>query len=80
MLFSDGGPCQNRNVVLANALLDLAMEYNVVITKKVHTQMECDSSHSVIECKLKNKEIYLPSQYASISKEERQKQPFIVQF
>lgn len=43
--------------------------------------MECDSSHSAIECKLKNKEIYyLPSQYASISKEARPKQPFIVQF
>ncbi|CAG5047105.1 unnamed protein product [Parnassius apollo] len=67
----DGCTSQNRNVVLANALLDLAMEYNVVITQKFlekgHTQMECDSSHIAIECRLENKEIYLPSQYATIS-------------
>lgn len=84
VLFSDGCTSQNRNVVLANALLDLAMDYKIVITQKFlekgHTQMECDASHSAIECKLKNKEIYLPSQYAAISKEARPKQPFIVNF
>uniref|UniRef100_A0A1B6L2V4 Uncharacterized protein n=1 Tax=Graphocephala atropunctata TaxID=36148 RepID=A0A1B6L2V4_9HEMI len=31
--------------------------------------MECDSVHSNIEEKLKNKEIYLPSQYHNITKE-----------
>lgn len=33
--------------------------------------MECDSVHSNIEAKLKNSEIYLPSQYHSITKEAR---------
>lgn len=84
VLFSDECSSQNRNVILSNALLHLAIEYNVItqtFLEKGHTQMECDSSHSAIECKLKNKEIYyLPSQYASISKEARPKQPFIVQF
>ncbi|CAG4931342.1 unnamed protein product [Parnassius apollo] len=81
ILCSDGCTSQNRNVVSANALLDLAMEYNVVITQKFlqkgYTQIECDSSHSAIECRLKNKDIYLPSQYATISKEARPKQPFM---
>lgn len=30
--------------------------------------MECNSVHSAIECKLKGKEIYLPSQYVNITK------------
>lgn len=84
VLFSDGCTAQNRNAILSNALLELAMEYKVVITQKFlekgHTQMECDSCHSAIECKIKNKEIYLPSQYAAISKEARPKQPFHVYF
>lgn len=59
----------------SNTLLLLAMEKNVTITQKYlekgHTQMEVDSVHSVIERKLKNVEIFLPSQYASITKEAR---------
>ncbi|CAH2088773.1 unnamed protein product [Euphydryas editha] len=51
------------------------MARNVVITQKYlekgHTQMEVDSVHSVIERKLKNREIFLPSQYATITKEAR---------
>lgn len=35
--------------------------------------MECDSVHLNIEENLKNKEIYLPSQYYSITKEARVK-------
>ncbi|CAG9792699.1 unnamed protein product [Diatraea saccharalis] len=34
ILFSDGCTAQNRSVVLANTFLDLAMEYEVVITQK----------------------------------------------
>nr|CAI5823227.1 unnamed protein product [Callosobruchus analis] len=37
--------------------------------------MECDSVHSCIERKLKNREIHLPSDYISASKEARTK-PF----
>ncbi|XP_045540071.1 uncharacterized protein LOC123722410 [Papilio machaon] len=75
ILFSDGCCAQNRNSVLSNALLRLAIEKQVIITQKYlekgHTQMECDSVHSAIECKLKGREIYLPSQYASIAKSAR---------
>ncbi|KAJ4440803.1 hypothetical protein ANN_10706 [Periplaneta americana] len=37
--------------------------------------MKCDSVHSSMECKLKGRELTLPSQYALISKEARKK-PF----
>lgn len=33
--------------------------------------MECDSVHSSIERKLKNREIHLPSDYVTITKEAR---------
>lgn len=75
VLFTDGCTAQNRNNVVSNALLRLAMAKNIVITQKYlekgHTQMEVDSVHSVIERKLKNREIFLPSQYATITKEAR---------
>ncbi|XP_045484411.1 uncharacterized protein LOC123689220 [Pieris rapae] len=79
IIYTDGCTAQNRNNVVSNALLRLAVKYNVTITQKFlekgHTQMEVDSVHSVIERKLKNREIHLPSQYAMISKEARIK-PF----
>ena len=79
ILYSDGCNYQNRNVIMANALLRLAINTGVTITQKFlekgHTQMECDSVHSSVECKLKGREITLPSQYALISKEARKK-PF----
>uniref|UniRef100_A0A2H1WLH6 SFRICE_019922 n=1 Tax=Spodoptera frugiperda TaxID=7108 RepID=A0A2H1WLH6_SPOFR len=75
VIFTDGCTAQNRNNVVSNALLRLAMSKNVVITQKYlekgHTQMEVDSVHSVIERKLKNREVFLPSQYATITKEAR---------
>lgn len=50
ILYSDGCNYQNRNVVMANALLSLAINTDVTITQTVlekgHTQMECDSVHS----------------------------------
>lgn len=36
--------------------------------------MECDSVHSSIERKLKNREIHLPSDYVTITKEAEPKQ------
>ena len=75
VIFTDGCTAQNRNNVVSNALLRLAMAKNIVITQKYlekgHSQMEVDSVHSVIERKLKNREIFLPSQYATITKEAR---------
>lgn len=79
IIWTDGCTAQNRNSVVSNALLRLAVQKNVTITQKYlekgHTQMEVDSVHSVIERKLKNVEIFLPSQYASLTKEAR-KNPF----
>ncbi|CAB3252726.1 unnamed protein product [Arctia plantaginis] len=57
-----GCTAQNRNNGVSNALLHLAMARNVVITQKYlekgHTKMEVDSVHSVIERKLKNRNIF----------------------
>lgn len=79
VLWSDGCPYQNRNAVLANALCNYSVKYQKVVTQKYlepgHTQMECDSVHSVIERKLKNKDISLPYDYVNITKSARIK-PF----
>lgn len=75
VIWTDGCTAQNRNSIVSNALLRLAIDKNITITQKYiekgHTQMEVDSVHSVVERKLKNVEIFLPSQYASITKEAR---------
>lgn len=51
------------------------MKHGVSIEQKFlepgHTQMECDSVHSAIERKLKNREIHLPSDYIRVTKEAR---------
>lgn len=77
ILWSDGCNYQNRNTVLSNVLLIMSEEYKVTIEQKfltkVHTQMECDSVHSSIEAKLRNRDISLPDQYSDISKEARSK-------
>lgn len=77
ILYSDGCTYQNRNAVLSNALLRFAMDTGITVFQKIlekgHTQMECDSVHSAIECKLKSREITLPSQYATVTREARKK-------
>lgn len=77
ILFSDGCGYQNRNVVLSNALLHFAIQHNVVIEQKFlekgHTQMECDSVHAMIERKLKQRVIQLPSEYMTAIREARTK-------
>ena len=82
ILFSDGCGYQNRNVVLANALLDFSTTHKVEILQKYlekgHTQMEVDSIHSVIERKLKNRSIYYPGDYTEIMRECRPAAPFKV--
>lgn len=66
MVYSDACTAQNRNSILSNALLHLSFKYELSITQKFlekgHTQMECDSVHSIIELNLKKKKqivIYL---------------------
>ncbi|CAH1109431.1 unnamed protein product [Psylliodes chrysocephalus] len=67
---------------MSNALLQLAETYGVKITQKYlakeHTQMECDSIHACIKTSLKNKDIYLSSDYARITKEAEKKNPYVV--
>lgn len=75
ILWSDGCTAQNRNNVLANALLAFSASKNVKIEQKYlckgHTQMEVDSVHSLIEKKIKNKTIYLPSDLMRLTIEAR---------
>ncbi|CAG9788155.1 unnamed protein product [Diatraea saccharalis] len=77
IIFSDGCTAQKRNNVMANALLNFSMLHGVLIYQKYlevgHTQMEVDSVHACIERKLKKKEIKLPSDYVSITREAREK-------
>lgn len=77
VIFSDGCTYQNRNNILANALLDFSMKHDVEIFQKFlergHTQMECDSVHALIERKLKGKDIYLPADYVRATMEARKK-------
>ncbi|GFN99558.1 hypothetical protein PoB_002606400 [Plakobranchus ocellatus] len=53
VLWSDGCLYQNKNACLANCYSQLALESKVDLFQKYlavgHTQMECDSMHSVIE-------------------------------
>jgi len=60
---------------MSNAFLNFSIKHKVQIEQKFfvkgHTQMECDIVHGLIEKKLKNKEIYLPSEFVRITKEAR---------
>lgn len=84
ILFSDGCGYQNRNTILSNALYHFAQETGIIVIQKIlekgHTQMEVDSVHSLIERRLKNKDIKLPSDYIEVCKKARLKQPFDVKF
>lgn len=84
ILYSDGCGYQNRNNCLANTLLHLATTKNIIIEQKFlekgHTQMEVDSAHSLIERKLKNQVIYLPSDYIKFCELARPSQPFNVHY
>lgn len=77
IVWSDGCTNQNRNSIMANALLSFSFEKNVQIEQKFlvigHTQMEVDGIHSLIERKLKDKPIYLPSDFVRYTEEARQK-------
>ena len=79
IIYSDGCGSQNRNVTLSNALVMLAKEKGITITQtyleKGHTQMECNSVHSVIERKKKNRDIYVPAQYVQLIEDAKTKSP-----
>lgn len=69
ILWSDGCGYQNRNLLLSNALLKFATEKQKPVKQKFlergHTQMECDSVHSVIERRLRDRDIHVPAEYAA---------------
>lgn len=75
IMYSDGCNYQNRNCVMSNALLNLAITHNIVIEQKYletgHTQMEADSMHSTIERYLRTKNINVPAEYVQICKMAR---------
>lgn len=85
IIYSDGCSYQNRNKVMASALSRFSILHGKVVEQKIlekgHTQMEADSVHSVIERKLKNKKIYLPSDYVRVIEEARMNpRPYDVQY
>ena len=75
ILWSDGCPYQNRNATVSNAILDFAMKNRIQIFQKYlekgHTQMKCDSMHSGIQRKFKDKEFYLPSSILTYCKQAK---------
>lgn len=84
VLYSDGCNYQNRNAVLANALLKTAVDKQITIVQKFlergHTNMEVDAMHILIERNLKKKPIYVPQNYGDIISSARPKQKFMVHY
>lgn len=84
IIYSDGCTYQNRNTTMANALLLWAARKNVTVFQKYlergHTQMECDTIHSCIERKVRNKSIYVPQMYVDNILEACHKNPCKVQY
>lgn len=69
IVWSDGCGYQNRCGTISNTYLHLAMKHGVTIEQKFlvagHTQMECDSMHSLIERRI-IKDIHTPRDYIVI--------------
>ncbi|KAL3995807.1 RISC-loading complex subunit TARBP2 [Sarotherodon galilaeus] len=69
IVWSDGCGYQNRCATISNAYLYLAMKHGVSIEQKFlvagHTQMECDSMHSLIERRIVQ-DVYTPRDYVVI--------------
>jgi len=59
ILYLDGCGYQKRNVTLANLLCDFAIENQITVEHKYlekgNTQMECESVHSAIERRIKQR-------------------------
>ena len=79
IIYSEGCSYQNRNAVLSNALLSFSVHEKITIHQKIlekgYTQMEADSVHAKIKCKLKNQAIHLPYDYVKYTQVAR-KNPF----
>lgn len=81
IMVTDGCSYQNRNKILASALIKLSKQTSVDIEQlfleKGHTMMPVDSVHSTLERKFRPP-IYAPSDYISRMREARPKQPYYV--
>jgi len=68
--------------VVSNALISVAVQYKVMIEQhyleKGYTQMELDSVHTTIEHQLRNKPVYLPTDYVGVCREACVKNPYKV--
>ncbi|GFN93547.1 hypothetical protein PoB_002005300 [Plakobranchus ocellatus] len=75
IIWSDGCGYQNKSHCIANSFLHLALERAVTIEQKYlvpgHTQMECDSMHSVIERRLHG-DIFIPHDHVLAMQMARQ--------
>ncbi len=84
IFYSDGCTYQNRNAIVANMFLHLAVTQKITIIQKIlekgHTQMEADSVHSAIESRIRTQEIYLPSGYVMAAKMARHSNPYYVEY
>lgn len=84
ILYSDACSGQNRNQFTATSLLHAVTNLPYLETIEYtflecgHTQMECDSMHSAIEFAKKKTEIYVPSQWATVVRMARRKNPYLV--
>lgn len=82
--FSDSCTGQNRNryvaTIMKYAVHALPLEtIEIKFLEVGHTQMECDSMHSVIERKKKNLTIYSPLDWANIILFAKKNNPYTVQ-
>lgn len=75
IIYSDGCGYQNRNAILSSALSQLAIKCSATIIQKFlvkgHTQMECDSSHALIERKTKGMTVNVPDDFVEAVKTAR---------
>lgn len=84
ILYSDACGGQNRNQVIATSLLDAVTAFNNIkiidhkFLESGHTHMECDSMHAAIEFAKKKTAIYIPSQWDTVIRMARRKNPYTV--
>lgn len=84
ILYSDACTGQNRNQIMASALLHF-ITYNKNINtidhkflESGHTQNECDSVHSAVEFAKRKTKIYVPSQWDTVITMARRRDPYHV--
>ena len=75
IVYSDGAVYQNKNHVIANGFLNLAIRKNLTVIQKFlvkgHTMMEVDSIHATIERKIKATDIFIPRDFIVVARTAR---------